>query len=108
MTKYSYQYNSRLLVTVLWEWLQLLQEKLSTGEMATLTWNCIDDSEDILENFGLEETIWGSRNENINYIISKTGVNLHMIRLEDKIVFTVSHEVHIHVCLLTYIHTCID
>ena len=40
----------------------------------------MDDSEDILESFGLEETILASRNENFNYIITTTGVNVDMIR----------------------------
>ena len=49
--------------------------------------------EDILQNFGLEETILGSRNENFNYIISKTGVNLDMIMFENKIVIIVTHDI---------------
>ena len=53
----------------------------------------MDDSKDILENFGLGETIMVTRNENFNYIISKMGFNLNMIRSEDKIVITVIHEV---------------
>ena len=51
----------------------------------------MDDSEDILENFGLEEPILGLRNENCNYSMSKIGVNLGMIMFEDKIIFI--HEV---------------
>ena len=51
----------------------------------TLNCNCMDDSEDMLENFWLEETILGSRIENVNYITSKMGVNLDMIRFEDKL-----------------------
>ena len=63
---------------------------LSTVSMATLTLtlNCRDDSEDILENFQLEETILGSRNEKFDYIISKIGVDLDMIGFGDKIIIT--------------------
>ena len=43
----------------------------------TLMWNCMADSEDIIENFGLEETILGSRDDNFNYIRSTTGDNLN-------------------------------
>ena len=50
----------------------------------------MDDSAD---NFGLEENILGSRNENFNFIISKMDANLDIIRFEDKIVITVTHEV---------------
>ena len=61
---YSYEYNS-------WSFAILCKNdysyygKLSTVEMATLTltWNCMEDSEEMRENFGLDETILGSRNE---------------------------------------------
>ena len=53
----------------------------------------MDDSEDILDNFGLEKAILRSRNENCNYITSKTSVNIGKIRVEDTIVFIVTHEV---------------
>ena len=61
--------------------------------MATLTLicNCIDASEVLLENLSLAEAIMGSRNENFNYI-GKMGVDLNIIRFEEKIVFTVTHE----------------
>ena len=76
------------------ECLWLLQEKLSTVEMTTLTltWNCMDDTKDILENCGLEETILASRIENFNYITT-TGVDLDMIKFEDKTVIIVNNEV---------------
>ena len=41
--------------------------------------------EDTLENCGLEETIMGS-----NHLISKMGINLYMIKFEDKIVITIT------------------
>ena len=70
----------------------------------TLTCNCMDKSEDILENVRLEETILLSINENLKLHKSKTGVDLDMIRFEDKIVFTVIHEVPycvaVTICLL--------
>ena len=59
----------------------------------------MDDSEDNPGNLGLEETIPGSRNENFNYVMSKTGVNIDMIRVKDKIVFTVTHEIPYHVAV---------
>ena len=53
----------------------------------------MDDSEDIPENFGLEENIPASRNENFNYKICKISVDLDMIRFQDKTGITVTHEV---------------
>ena len=68
----------------------------------------MDDSEDIHESFGLADTILESRNENFNYIISKTHVNLHMIRFEDKTVFTITHLVPICVAVTIWLlESCI-
>ena len=53
----------------------------------------MDDNENILENFDLEQTILGSRNQNFNYIICKIGVDLNIIRFEDKILLTIISEV---------------
>ena len=63
----------------------------------------MDKREDMLENFELEGTILGSRNENFNYIISKTGVDLDKIWFENKIVFTVTHEAPYYVAVTIWL-----
>ena len=60
----------------------------------------MNDNEHILENFWLEDTIQGPRNENFNYITVKAGVNLDMIKFKDKIVITIFHGVQYCVVLL--------
>ena len=67
-----------------------------------LKWNYMDNNSNVLDQIGFFDVLCGYQNENLDFILEESGVDMEIERLEDQIVFTVTHEVPDNIALAAY------
>ena len=67
-----------------------------------LKWNYMDNNSNVLDQISFFDVLYGDQNENLDFILEESGVDMEIERLENQIVFTVTHEVPDNITLAAY------
>ena len=67
-----------------------------------LKWNYMDNNSNVLDQISCFDVLYGYQNENLDFILEESDVDMEIERLENQIVFTVTHEVPDNIALAAY------
>ena len=67
-----------------------------------LKWNYMDNNSNVLDQISCFDVLYGYQNENLDFILEESGVDMEIERLENQIVFTLTHDVPDNIALAAY------